>query len=105
MLSSLKNYLLRSGPNSSAVKLAFRLQAAIHGVLMRVSDEHISLVGLRRGMILSKRDLIMVPFAVHTWDVFFDTLEGQMRGGRTMLDFSKPALHRFRKNGLSFYFP
>jgi FkbM family methyltransferase len=105
MLTSLKNRLLRSGPKSFVLLQAFRLQAAAHGVRMHVSDGRISLVRGRREVILGARDVISVPFVVHEWDKFFDTLEGQTRDDRTVLDFSVPALHRYRKRGLSFYAP
>ncbi len=104
-MTSLKNRLLRGGPNSFVLLQAFRLQAAVHGVSMHVSDGRISLVRGQRTMILGLRDAISVPFAVHEWEQFFDTLEGQARDGRTVLDFSEPGLHRYRKRGLSFYSP
>lgn len=105
MMTSLKNCLLRGGPNSFVLLQSFRLQAAVNGITMRVSDGRISLVRGQRTMILGMRDMISVPFAVHEWASFFDTLEGQARDGRTVLDFSEPGLHRYRKRGLSFYSP
>jgi len=105
MLTSLKNRLLRGGPNSLVLRQAFRLQAAAHGVSMHVGEGRISLARGQRKMILGLRDVISVPFAVHEWEQFFDTLEGEMRDGQTVLDFSEPGLHRYRKRGLSFYAP
>lgn len=105
MFTSLKNRLLRSGPKSFVLLQAFRVQAALHGVRMQASDGRIALTRGKREVILGARDVISVPFVVHEWDKFFDTLDGQVREGRTVLDFSKPALHRYRKRGLSFYAP
>ena len=105
MLTSLKNRLLQGGSNSYVLLQAFRLQAAAHGIGMRVTDGRITLARGRRTMVLGLRDAISVPFAVHEWEQFFDTLEGQMCDGRTVLDFSQPGLHRYRKHGLSFYSP
>jgi FkbM family methyltransferase len=105
MLANLKNRLLRGGPNSFALRQAFRLQAAANGIRMHVADRRISLTRGQRRMVLGMRDVISVPFAVHEWDQFFDTLEGETRDGQTVLDFSEPALHRYRKRGLSFYAP
>lgn len=105
MPNSLKNRLLKAGPETFAVRQAFRLQAAIHGVLMRETHEGISLLGRRGEMILRRSDRISVPFLIHEWDLFFDTLEGQKRDGKVVLDFSRPALHRYRQSGLSFYAP
>lgn len=105
MLTNLKNRLLRGGPNSFALRQAFRLQAAVSGVSMHVADGRISLTRGKRKIVLGTRDVISVPFAVHEWDQFFETLEGEVRNGVTVLDFSVPALHRYRKHGVSFYAP
>src|ERR1035437_9276462 len=89
MLTSLKNRLLKAGPKSVVLRQAFRLQAAVHGFSMRVADGRISLLRGDRKMILGLRDVISVPFAIHEWDQFFDTLEGKVIDGRTVLDFSE----------------
>jgi FkbM family methyltransferase len=72
---------------------------------MRASGRRISLVRGRQQVILSVSHLISVPFALHSWEMLFATLEGRECGGRTVLDFSRPALHRYRASGLSFYSP
>jgi FkbM family methyltransferase len=105
MLGSLKNRLLQLGPDSFLVFLAFRLQALMHGVQMKRVDGRILLMRDHQKMILNASHAIFVPFAVHTWTIFFDGLEGDERDGWTILDFSQPGLHRYRKTGLSFYFP
>ncbi len=105
VLTSLKNRLLQGGSNSYVLLQAFRLQAAAHGIGMRVKDGRIMLARGRRTMVLGLRNAISVPFAVHQWNLFFDTLEGQTHDGRTVLDFSEPGLHRYRLSGLSFYAP
>jgi hypothetical protein len=105
MLTSLKSRLLQAGPDTFAVRQAFRLQAALHGVLMRETPERIFLRGRRGEVILRRSDMISVPFVVHEWDLFFNTLEGEQRNGKVVLDFSQPALHRYRQSGLSFYAP
>jgi FkbM family methyltransferase len=105
LASQIKNRLLKSGPKSKVLLQAFRLQAALHGFSMRVADGRIALRRGNREVILGARDVISVPFVVHDWDKFFDTLEGRERDGRRVLDFSEPALHHYRKRGLSFYAP
>jgi FkbM family methyltransferase len=105
MLSSLKSRLLEAGPRNGLLLQAFRLQAAMSGIWMQVEDGRISLTRGRRRIVLGARDAISVPFAVHEWGRFFETLEGEVQGGKTVLDFSEPGLHRYRKLGLSFYAP
>jgi FkbM family methyltransferase len=105
MLGKLKSRVLKLGPDSFVVLLAFRLQALMHGFQMKRADGKISLTRGRHKMILSARHPMLVPFAVHTWAMFFDSVEGAERDGWTVLDFSQPGLHRYRKSGLSFHFP
>jgi FkbM family methyltransferase len=103
--NSIKNRLLKAGPRSPLLLQAFRLQAALHGVSMRMADGRITLTRGSRQVVLGARDIISVPFVVHEWDKFFATLEGQTQNENTVLDFSQPALHRYRGRGLSFYAP
>lgn len=105
MISAIKRRLLKAGPGSKALRLAFRIQAAAHGIRMNIADSRILLVRGRQQMVLGVRDMILVPFAICMWDQHFATIEGTERDGRTVLDFSEPALHRYRRSGLSFYFP
>ena len=105
IIIALKNRLLKAGPKSRLLLQSFRIQAALNRISMRVADNRICLARANREVILGIRDVISVPFVVHEWDQFFQTLEGQQHDGRTTLDFSKPGLHRYRKCGLSFYAP
>ena len=85
--------------------MAFRLQAALKGIRMRISGNRISLTRGGREIVLGVRDMILVPFSIALWDEHFNTFEGVQRDGRVVLDFSQPGLHRYRKTGLSFYAP
>ena len=105
MLDILKNRLLQGGPKSAALRGAFRVQAMLNGVRMRIQDGRIVLTRGRQEIVLGDRDIISVPFVVHEWPRFFETLELVARDGRETLDFSEPGLHRYRKHGLSFYAP
>jgi FkbM family methyltransferase len=105
MLTALKNRLLQAGPNSAIVFQAFRLQALKDGIRLKRADGVIVMTKGSQRVLLNPRDTISVPFMVHLWGLFFETLEGERRNGHTVLDFSQPALHRYRKTGLSFYSP
>jgi len=105
MIDVLKRELLRGGPQSPALRAAFRLQAAMNGVRMHVHDGRIALRRGQQEIVLGDRDIISVPFVVHSWQSFFETLEAVQRNGRETLDFSEAGLHRYRKYGLSFYAP
>jgi FkbM family methyltransferase len=105
MLTALKNRLLQAGPNSAVVFQAFRLQALKNGIRIKRAGGVIVMTKGCRKVFLNQRDAISVPFMVHLWGLFFDTVEGEERNGYTVLDFSRPALHRYSKTGLSFYSP
>lgn len=105
MLTALKNRLLQAGPNSAVVFQAFRLQALKDGIRLKRADGVIEMTKGRHRVLLNPRDVISIPFMVHLWGLFFDTVEGEQRDGYTLLDFSQPALHHYRKTGLSFYSP
>lgn len=103
--NAFKSKLLRGGPRSAVLLQAFRLQAALHGISMRIADGRITLTRRNRQVVLNARDAVSVPFIVHQWQLFSDTLESQLQNGTFVLDFSRPALHRYRKSGLDFYAP
>jgi FkbM family methyltransferase len=105
LLNCMRQRLLEAGPDSLPLRLAFRLQAALKGISMRVNGQGISLVRGRREIVLNPGHMMFVPFAVHSWEMLFETVEGWPSRGRMVLDFSSPGLHQYRKSGLSFYFP
>src|SRR5438105_1138660 len=104
-MTSLKDRLLKRGPNSRLLLQAFRFQAALHGIFMHTADGKIRLKKGQQEVVLAARDAISVPFVVHQWQLFKDTLTPERRNGRHVLDFSQPGLHHYRKTGLSFYAP
>jgi FkbM family methyltransferase len=105
LLNRVRQRLLQAGPESLPLRVAFRMQAAVHGVSMRASGDRISLVRGGCEINLNPAHMMFVPFAVRSWEMLFETLEGWPSGGRKVLDFSSPGLHQYRKSGLSFYFP
>ncbi len=46
-----------------------------------------------------------VPYAIHVWDLFFTTVTPIVNGRNEVLDFSKPALHRYQKSNVSLWAP
>lgn len=105
MLDAVKKRLLQAGPNSAVLREAFRLQAAISNVRMRIEQDRIALRRGEQKIVLGMRDMMSVPFVVHEWERYFKALEPAEIGEASVLDFSEPRLHRYRKHGLSFYVP
>lgn len=105
MLTGIKNRLLKGGPESPALRAAFRLQAKLHGVSMKIEEPRVYLQKGKQRIVVATKNMIFVPFAVHQWSNFFETLQGVDQNGVTTLDFSQPGMHHYRKSDVSFYFP
>ena len=104
-LQSLKSYLVSLGPGSPLVRAALRAHGGLHGFKVHFSDTAISLQKKNREMILSNAQYVQVPIMMECYELFFDTIEPLISNGREVLDFSKPALQKYKRNGLSFHFP
>ena len=102
---SLKDYLVRLGPNHVLVQTALRMHGYRHGYDVEFPEDVIVLRKADRHMILNRTQYIQIPVMLECWNLYFDTMEGENVKGCTVLDFSRPGLHRYRKSGASFYFP
>jgi len=87
------------------VQAALRMHGLGHGYRIEFANDAITLRKADREMILNKAQYVQVPIMMACFNLFFDTVEGQAVEGRTILDFSKPGLQRYRKSGAAFYFP
>src|ERR1700733_4815908 len=101
----LKDYLVRLGPNNLLVQGALRMHGLRHGYRVEFVNNAIILRKAQREMILNKAEYVQVPIMMDLYSLFFETVEGQTIEGRTVLDFSKPSLQRYRKSGTAFHFP
>src|SRR5208282_5380432 len=101
----LKDYLVRLGPDSVLVQTALRMHGFRHGYSVGFANDAIMLRKATREMILNKAQYVQVPIMMECYNLFFDTIEGQAVEGRTVLDFSRPGLQRYRKSGAAFHFP
>lgn len=97
--------LLKLGPTNPVLRSAIKLQARISGFKVSASDRQITLSKNRRRMLLPVSHYPVVPSVVHMWDLLFDTVSPEMQGGDAVLDFSKPALHRYKKSGVALWSP
>jgi len=104
-MQSVKDYLVRLGPNSVFVQAALRMHGLRHGYSVEFANDAITLHKAEREMILNKAQYVQVPIMMECYDLYFDTIEGQAIEGRTILDFSRPGLQRYRKSGAAFHFP
>jgi FkbM family methyltransferase len=104
-LQSLKSYIASLGPDSMLLRAALRAYGSMHGFAIHFSETGISLRKQDRDMLLSKAQYVQVPIMMECYELFFDTISSSKSNGDEILDFSKPALQTYKKNGLSFYFP
>jgi FkbM family methyltransferase len=100
-----RSRLLRLGPHHPILRAAFRAQARLLGFRVALGAGRITLARSNQRVILAERDYPSVPSVVHTWSHLFATTVAKEQDGLLILDFSRPALHTFRRSGISFHFP
>jgi FkbM family methyltransferase len=105
LMQFVKDYLVRLGPNSVLVQAALRVHGLRHGYNVTFTKDSIKLRRGEREMILNKAQYVQVPIMIECYNLFFDTIEGRVVEGRSVLDFSQPGLQTYRKSGIAFYFP
>jgi FkbM family methyltransferase len=65
-------------------------------------------VGVRRGrdeIRISRRNYVYAQDLILNFDYYFDVVEPRLERGVRVVDYSKPALHVMRADGLHFWFP
>lgn len=105
LYESVRESLLRLGPHSPVLHSIFRLQARAHGVRVAESKGTLVMAKGTQRVLLTSRQYLMVPYAVHMWDQFFDDIVPTKQGENSVLDFSKPAVHKYLKAGISLWAP
>lgn len=106
MLQRIKDYLVGLGPDSRLTQAALSLQARRVGFHLDFSDPtRIWLEKGNRRLALARRDLTFVPIMMQVIDLFFDSIQSTVVDGKETLDFSRPAFHVYKRNGVGFFFP
>lgn len=93
------------GPDHILLHFALRVNAWLYGFKIAYTNERIVLRKANREMILDKAQYVQVPWLMRVYDLYFDTIEGESIDGHTVLDFSKPRMHRYVKSQVAFWFP
>jgi len=102
---AIKNFVIRQGPGSLAVRVALSAHARANGFRMRFRPGCISFRRAGREMILGSAQYVQVPNMMEAFDLFFATIYPKSVEGMETLDFSRPGTHRYRKSGAEFCFP
>ncbi len=105
MLQFVKDYLVGLGPDNALVQTALRLHSRTHGYGLEFTNNRITVHKANRELVLSKAHYVQVPIMLECFDLFFNTIEGEIVSGRKVLNFSEPGLHRYVKSQAAFYFP
>jgi hypothetical protein len=95
-MKTIKQYLVRRGPDSTLVQGALKAHGLLHGFEVNFSGDRILLRKLDREMILSKSYYVQVPLMMESYELFFDTIAASDSNGLEILDFSVPRLHRYK---------
>jgi len=105
-LQSLKDVLVRLGPDSALVQAALSMNARVHGFRVSFTKQGlITIAKSDRVIVLDKSQYVQVPFMMEYFELYFDTFVEQESDGSRVLNFSAPGFHRYRKHDIGFYFP
>jgi FkbM family methyltransferase len=104
-MQRIKDYLVSLGPDHALVHSALWLHARGHGFGLKFTDGRFHIDKSGRELVLAKAQYVQVPVMLECFDLFFNTVAGERRNGRTVLDFSEPRRHRYLKSGAEFFFP
>jgi FkbM family methyltransferase len=106
LLQKLKDYLVGLGADNRLTQIALSLHARRVGFKIDFSDPtRMWLEKGNRRLALAKRDLTFVPIMMECFDLMFDSIQPTIVSGKETLDFSRPAFHTYKRNGMGFFFP
>jgi FkbM family methyltransferase len=106
LLQKLKDYLVGLGADNRLTQTALSLHARRVGFRIDFSDPtRMWLEKGNRRLALAKRDLTFVPIMMECFDLMFDSIQPIIVSGKETLDFSEPAFHTYKRNGMGFFFP
>ncbi|HUI41529.1 MAG TPA: FkbM family methyltransferase [Terriglobia bacterium] len=105
MIQRIKDYLVSLGPQNPAVRLALKFHGRRKGFVLGFPMRTISIRRGAREMLLAEKDFYLVPFTLGCFDQTFEDIEAVPRGPLSILDFSGPGSHRYRRHGLTLSFP
>jgi FkbM family methyltransferase len=99
---ALSDWVIRSGPDSWPVRLALAGGVAAAGATIGFREEVIEIRRGMRSIRLSRRHVTYVLDMARNFDLYYGAVEARVEDGRSVVDFSKLALHRYRSTGLEF---
>jgi hypothetical protein len=103
VIQTVKDRIVRLGPDSAIVQSVLKLRARFKGLVLTFDDSFITLSRKGEKLILQKRHLVYVPLFIDGFDETFQHFEPIFVDGINTLDFSIPMLRTYKGTGLSLY--
>lgn len=100
-----KNLLVGLGPDSKLTRLALQIYGFLKGFRITFSNRQITISRKNQKIVLSEAQYVQVPWMTVAYDMYFETMASDSIDGKIILDFSQPALHRYIKSNVDFWFP
>jgi FkbM family methyltransferase len=101
----IKNRVVALGPRSKILRTLLRAHGLAKGFRVGFAGSAISLINAGREIDLPLNHYLEVPIVMECFDDFFRSIEAKERDGRQVLDFARPGLHVYKRDGVGFYFP
>jgi len=105
IVQRLKDRLVKWGPGNPVTQAALRLALGRHGFRLGFDRRAISVNKDGRIILMRPEDLSLVPVLSEMHAHFFEMLETDGGVGNETIDFTKPALHKYRRTGLALTAP
>jgi FkbM family methyltransferase len=106
LLQKIKDFLVRLGANNKLTQMALALHGRRAG--FKVSFHDPSRIWVEKDnhrLALARRDVTFVPITMECYDLFFNSIQPAIVDSKEVLDFSQPAFHVYKRDGVGFFFP
>ncbi len=105
IVQQVKDTLVEWGSANPITQIALRIALAKSGCRIGFDSHCISLSKDGRTILIRPEDLALAPVMSQMHAHFFDMLDLTDEVARTTIDFTKPAVHRYRRTGLELMAP
>jgi hypothetical protein len=99
IVQRVKDQLVKWGAGNPLTRMALGAVLRLRGFKVGFHSDSISLAKNGRTILMRLEDLSLVPVMAEMHAHYFDMLEAADDGGSKTIDFTKPAVHRYRRTG------
>ncbi len=105
LINRIKDRLISLGPKHPALQLALKVQGRTRGHQVDFHDGKITISAKGQSVTILETDYLHVPLMSKSLAPYFADFEAEKVNGGERLDFTGPAVHKYRATGLEFAFP